>query len=69
MKKYELVWTELSDGSVRCHANNDGFSGMVILSLLEVKRDDVKAQLYNDTKFTRTILDMNGIREKIANKT
>ena len=69
MKKYEVVWTELSDGSVRCHANNDGFSGMEILRLLEVKRDDVKAQLYNDTKFTRTILDMNGIREKIANKT
>lgn len=69
MKKYEVVWIELSDGSVRCHANNDGFSGMEILSLLEVKRDDVKAQLYNDTKFTRTILDMNGIREKIANKT
>lgn len=69
MKKYEVVWTELSDGSVRCHANNDGCSGMEILSLLEVKRDDVKAQLYNDTKFTRTILDMNGIREKIANKT
>ena len=69
MKKYEVDWTELSDGSVRCHANNDGFSGMEILSLLEVKRDDVKAQLYNDTKFTRTILDMNGIREKIANKT
>ncbi len=69
MKKYEVVWTELSDGSVRCHANNDGFSGMEILSLLEVKRDDVKAQLYNDTKFTRTILDMNGILEKIANKT
>lgn len=43
MKKYEVVWTELSDGSVRCHANNDGFSGMEILSLLEVKRDDVKA--------------------------
>ena len=42
MKKYEVVWTELSDGSVRCHANNDGFSGMEILSLLEVKRDDVR---------------------------
>lgn len=69
MKKYEVVWTELEDGSFRCDANNDGFSGMEILSLLEVKRDDVKAQLYNDTKFTRTILDMNGIREKIANKT
>lgn len=69
MKKYEVVWTELSDGSFRCDANNDGFSGMEILSLLELKRDDVKAQLYNDTKFTRTILDMNGIREEIANKT
>lgn len=69
MKKYEVVWTELNDGSLRCDANNDGFTGAEILSFLELKRDDVKAQLYNDTKFTRTILDMNGIREKITNKT
>lgn len=43
MKKYEVVWTELEDGSLRCDANNNGFSGMEILCLLEVKRDDVKA--------------------------
>lgn len=40
MKKYKVIWTELEDGSFRCDANNDGFSGMEILCLLELKRDD-----------------------------
>lgn len=31
MKKYKVIWTELEDGSLRCDANNDGFSGMEIL--------------------------------------
>jgi hypothetical protein len=68
MKRYELIFTEEEDGTIRCDTTNEGFSGIELLSFLEVKRDDLKAQLYNNTKFTRTLLDMNGIKTKV-NKT
>lgn len=65
MKRYELIFTEEEDGTIRCNTTNEGFRGIELLSLLEVKRDDLKAQLYNNTKFTRTLLDMNGIKTEI----
>ncbi len=65
MKRYELIFTKEEDGTIRCDTINEGFSGIELLSFLEVKRDDLKAQLYNNTKFTRTLLDMNGIKTEI----
>ncbi len=65
MKRYELIFTEEEDGTIRCDTTNEGFSGIELLSFLEVKRDDLKAQLYNNTKFTRTLLDMNGIKTEV----
>lgn len=68
MKRYKLIFTEEEDGTISCNATNEGFSGIELLGFLEVKRDDLKAQLYNDTKFTRTLLDMNGFTTEV-NKT
>lgn len=52
MKKFTLVCTEKEDEQIEMRMVNEGFNGMEILAILEIKKADLIEQVTHPEKFT-----------------
>lgn len=62
MKRWELIFTEHDDGQISVSAQNQGFDGMELLALLDLKKCDVLAQISPTTVFKRTLITEDGTK-------
>lgn len=62
MKSYTLTFVSKGDvdGTVDSSAENCGFSGLELVALLELKKQDILEQMRNPIKFNRTTRRDNG---------
>lgn len=63
-KKYEIVFEE-KDGILEFSTINSGFCGIELIGLLEAKKQDILAQLMNDSEFKRTAKNPDGTTVEI----
>lgn len=62
-KQFTLILTEMNNGGATVSTENDGFSALEILGLLEMKQQDILEQLRHPAKFVRKFTD-GAIKEK-----
>lgn len=60
MKRFVITFTEKENERVECHTVNEGFSGMELIGLLEVKKCDVVKQFMFPELFKRHFVDDDG---------
>ena len=61
MRMYELKFTIMEDTGKLCiSATNDGFTSMELIALLEMKKNDILAQIAPDAHFKRVFVDGDG---------
>ena len=53
MKKFEIIFTMDDDGVISISGENNGFTALEAIALLEMKKSDVLDQVNKPTKFTR----------------
>ena len=68
MKIFTITFTENENGNVECRATNQGFTGMELLGLLEVKKADVLKQFMYPDAFERRIIDDDGTVSELVHK-
>ena len=68
MKKFVITFTENENGTVECHAINQGFTGMELLGLLDMKKADVLKQFMYPDLFERRIIDDDGTVSELVQK-
>ena len=68
MKKFVITFTENENGTIECHAVNQGFTGMELLGLLDVKKADVLKQYMHPDRFERHIIDDDGTVSNLVEK-
>ena len=54
MKKFEIIFTMNDDGAISISGENNGFTALEAIALLEMKKSDVLDQVNKPTKFART---------------
>lgn len=67
MRKFIVTFTE--DGyskTIECHSINEGFSGIELMGLLQMKCSDVREQLKNAPQFKRYLVNKDGTKEEIV---
>jgi hypothetical protein len=60
MRTYTLIFTEHDAGGMDVSATNCGFNGLELVTLLELKKQDILEQVRNPIKFNRVIHRDNG---------
>lgn len=66
MKTYELKFTVMEDtNQLHIEATNDGFSSFELVALLEMKKNDILAQMAPDMHFKRVFVDGDGNKLEI----
>lgn len=64
-KKFVLTATE-KDGQGLIDCENDGFTALEILGILEAKRSDIIDQMKHPAEFKRYTIDKNGRKSEIV---
>ena len=64
MKRFTIIFTE-KDDNVECKAVNEGFTGMELIGLLEIKKTDIIRQFTNPELFRRFVTDTDGVAKDI----
>ena len=57
MKRFIITFTENDNYEVECRAVNEGFTGMELIGLLEVKKADILKQFTYPNLFKRYVVD------------
>lgn len=68
MKKFVITFTEKEDETIECHAVNQGFTGMELLGLLDMKKADVLKQFMYPDRFERHVIDGAGAVSELVEK-
>lgn len=68
MKKFVITFTENENETVECHAINQGFTGMELLGLLDMKKADILKQFMYPDRFERRIIDDDGTVSELVEK-
>ena len=66
MKRFVIIFTEKENEQVECHTINEGFSGMELIGLLEVKKCDVLKQFMYPERFKRNFVDDDGTMSELV---
>ena len=65
MKTYEIKFTVDENDILTVMKSNNGFTGYEIISMLEIAKADVIAQLSPNLYFKRMLIDENGDRYEV----
>ncbi len=67
MRRFTLIFTEDENNkTIACHSINEGFSGIELMGLCEMKLLDVRDQLINEPKFKRYFVHKDGTKEEVV---
>lgn len=66
MKKFVLTFTVGDDGMLRCTGENNGFTALELLGMLETKKTDIVDQMMHSELFKRYAVDSDGVRKEIV---
>lgn len=64
-KKFVLTATE-KDGQDLIDCENEGFTALELLGILEVKKSDILEQMRRPADFKRYVIDKNGRKSEIV---
>ena len=65
MKEYIIKFTIDEDGILTVEKSNSGFAGYELISMLEIAKADVIAQLSPNLYFKRTMIDDDGNKYEV----
>lgn len=67
MREFHITFT-INDEGLSIVSRNEGFTGLELIGLLDLKRDDLIKQIADPTQFTRTAVYDYGKKDIIEDK-